>query len=179
MSPYGTYAHRNGLGQEFGVSSCPSPGYFTAALGVVGWLTSLYFGKAGAAFENKDWGDPPLAAIYYSKLKRFYCPSCGGVQDTLAVGILRRAISGHALNPRYYSKVVKFLFQEEPDFLKNFWPMLKTPPPVPIPQVLYSLFHNENPEEVLLPAAPFTARFRRAKPPGTTPSCGGAQCILG
>lgn len=42
MSPYGTYAHRNGLGQEFGVSSWPSPGYFTAALGVVGCLTSLY-----------------------------------------------------------------------------------------------------------------------------------------
>lgn len=72
MSPYGTYAHRNGLGQEFGVSSCPSSGYFTAALGVVGWLTSLYFGKAGAAFETKDRGYPPLVTIYYSKPKRLY-----------------------------------------------------------------------------------------------------------
>ena len=36
------------------------------------WLVDLLiFGKAGAAFENKDWGDPPLVTIYYSKPKRF------------------------------------------------------------------------------------------------------------
>lgn len=69
MSPYGTYAHRNGLGQEFGVSSCPSPGYFEAALGVVSWLTSLYLGKAGAAFENNDWGGLPSWPYIIASLK--------------------------------------------------------------------------------------------------------------
>lgn len=83
MSLYGTYAHRNGLGQEFGVSSCPSSGYFTAALGVVGWLTSLYLGKAGAAFENNDWGQFALMAIYYSKPEKSYCPNCGWTELSL------------------------------------------------------------------------------------------------
>ena len=57
--------------------------------------------------------------------------------------------------------------------------MLKTTPLVALPQVLCSLFYSENLEEVLLPAAPATARFQQVKPPGTTPSCGGAPRILG
>ena len=77
MSLYGTYALRNRLDKEFGVSSLPSPGYFEAALGVVGWLTSLYFGKAGAALRNSDQGRFALMAIYYSKSEKSYWLNCG------------------------------------------------------------------------------------------------------
>ena len=77
MSLYGTYAHRNGLDKEFGVSSLPSPGYFAAALGVVGWLTSLYFGKAGAALRNNAQGRSALMAVYSSQREKSYWPNCG------------------------------------------------------------------------------------------------------
>ena len=78
MSPYETYALHNGLGQEFGVSSCPSPGYFAVALGVVSWLTSLYLGKAGAAFENNDWGGLPSWPYIIASLKNLIGQTAGG-----------------------------------------------------------------------------------------------------